>query len=527
MIDRLSAAFRFATGLQSFLSRTLSAEECRQIVEAGLRQRETSFLHLVESAVFGNPNSPYLPLFQRAGVSMPDVTLWLNESGVEGALGKLFDAGIWLSLDEFKGRAPLKRSGLERPIHARDFDNPLLTRHFSLRTGGSRGPGTLLTIDLDYIRHEAADDRQFLESFNLLDRPLAIWRPIPPGTAGLKGILRRAKLGLRVDRWFTQAKPSTAPGDLAYLAITYLSTISGRLWGRGSPFPEYVPLTDARRVAEWLASMTAAGTPALLDTIASSGVRVARAALDMGLDIRGTLFRLGGEPLTPSKVRLVEQTGSRAVCHYAMSEIGRLGLACGAPSELDDVHILTDKVALIQRERATGGIRLPAFFLSSLHPGSPKIAINVESGDYGVVTERDCACPLSQLGLRQHVHHIRSYEKLTTEGMHFMGPDLLHLLEEALPARFGGGPTDYQLVEEEEQGTTRISLVVSPRVGPIDESLVVADVLETLGGATAGTRMMATTWRQGDTLRIVRREPFATSASKIQALHIPPRGETG
>jgi hypothetical protein len=208
-----------------------------------------------------------------------------------------------------------------------------------------------------------------------------------------------------------------------------------------------------------------------------------------------------------------------------MSEIGRLGLACGAPSELDDVHILTDKVALIQRERVAGGIRLPAFFLSSLHPSSPKIAINVESGDYGVVTERDCACPLSELGLRQHVHHIRSYEKLTTEGMHFVGPELLHLLEEALPARFGGGPTDYQLVEEEEQGITRISLVVSPRVGPIDESLVVANVLENLGGAAAGTRMMATTWRQGNTLRIVRREPFATSASKIQALHIPPRGE--
>jgi hypothetical protein len=128
---------------------------------------------------------------------------------------------------------------------------------------------------------------------------------------------------------------------------------------------------------------------------------------------------------------------------------------------------------------------------------------------------------LSAIGFRLHVHTIRSYEKLTTEGMHFMGTELVKLLEETLPAHFGGGPTDYQLVEEEEQGMTRLSLVVSPRVGPIEESRLVANVLETLGAGAPGLRMMATTWQQGGTLRVVRREPFTTSSAKIQTLHIP------
>jgi hypothetical protein len=520
MIDSLATSLRFVTGLQEFLRTALSAEECRRMVQDRLRQRAESFLRVVERAVLRNPRSPYLPLFRRAGVSYEGLARWVEAEGVEGALGRLFDAGVSVALDEFKGRAPIRRDGLELPTRARDFDNPLVTRHFDLQTGGSRGRRTLLHIDFDYIAHEAADDRQYLESFGLLDRPMAIWRPVPPGTAGIKGVLRRAKLGLRADRWFSQTRLSLSPGELGYGALTYLAISSGRLRRRPVPHPEFVPLTEARRVAEWLAEQVAAGTPALLDTIASSGVRVARAALEHGLDVSGTFFRLGGEPLTGAKAHWIRRAGGRPVCHYAFSEIGRLGLACASPAAIDDVHLLTDKIALLQRQRPTAGVDLPAFYLTSLHPSSPKVAINVESGDYGVLVERDCSCPLTALGFRQHVHSIRSYEKLTTEGMHFLGADLLGLLEETLPARFGGGPTDYQLVEEEEDGMTRLSLVVSPRVGQIEDTQLVASVLETLAGSAPGARMMAGAWRSAGTLRVVRREPYATGAAKIQTLHI-------
>jgi hypothetical protein len=520
MMDALATTLRFTTGLQHFLGSTLSAEECRQMVRDRLRRRQESFLYVVDHAVLRNPKSPYLPLFRQAGVSYDDLARWVEGDGVEGALSRLFDAGVSVALDEFKGRAPIRRAGLELPLHARDFDNPLATRHFDLQTGGSRGRRTVLLIDFEYITHEAADDRQYLESFGLLDRPVAIWRPVPPGTAGIKGVLRRAKLGLPVDRWFSQTRLSRAPKDVGYAGITYLTTLTGRMRGGSLPFPTFVPLPEARRVAVWLAEQVAAGTPALLDTIGSSGVRAARVALEEGLNIAGTFFRLGGEPLTAAKAAWIREAGGRAVCHYAFSELGRLGLACASPEAIDDVHLLTDKIALLQRPRSTSGAELPAFYLTSLHPSSPKIAINVESGDYGVLVERDCPCPLTALGFRQHVHTIRSYEKLTTEGMHFLGTDLLRLLEETLPARFGGGATDYQLVEEEEDGMTKLNLVVSPRVGPIEDSRLVASVLETLGGTAPGARMMEEVWRSAKTLRVVRQEPFTTGAAKIQTLHI-------
>ena len=51
------------------------------------------------------------------------------------------------------------------------------------------------------------------------------------------------------------------------------------------------------------------------------------------------------------------------------------------------------------------------------------------------------------LGYTTHIHTIRSWEKLTSEGMTFCGHDLIRLIEEVLPARFGGRPTDYQFVE--------------------------------------------------------------------------------
>ena len=59
---------------------------------------------------------------------------------------------------------------------------------------------------------------------------------------------------------------------------------------------------------------------------------------------------------------------------------------------------------------------------------------------------------LAELGFTTHLHTVRSYEKLTSGGVMFMGSMLHELLEETLPARFGGSPLDYQLVEEEEDG---------------------------------------------------------------------------
>jgi hypothetical protein len=53
--------------------------------------------------------------------------------------------------------------------------------------------------------------------------------------------------------------------------------------------------------------------------------------------------------------------------------------------------------------------------------------------------------------------------------MTFLDTDVIRVLEEELPARFGGTPTDYQLLEEEaDDGQPRLQLLVHPRVGPLN-----------------------------------------------------------
>jgi hypothetical protein len=42
-------------------------------------------------------------------------------------------------MEEFKGRRPIARPGLELPVSPEDFDNPLLERHYEASTGGSKG----------------------------------------------------------------------------------------------------------------------------------------------------------------------------------------------------------------------------------------------------------------------------------------------------------------------------------------------------------------------------------------------------
>jgi phenylacetate-coenzyme A ligase PaaK-like adenylate-forming protein len=258
-----------------------------------------------------------------------------------------------------------------------------------------------------------------------------------------------------------------------------------------------------------------------MDTYASSGVRICLAAQDAGLDISGTFFRLGGEPFTEAKARCIEEAGCRAISHYSLSELGRVGVACAAAASRDDVHLLTDKLAVIQHEtqvRGTGQ-SVPALVFTTLHPSCPLLMLNVATDDFAVVEERDCGCPIGEAGLRQHVREIRSYEKLNSEGMTFFGIDLYHLVEDVLPARFGGRPTDYQLQETEQDGLTRVNIIVDPRIGPVEEEAIISTVGRALRNVPDG-EMMTRHWQESGTFQVVRRPPTGTSATKILPLQV-------
>jgi hypothetical protein len=508
----------YLRGLRAYLRRPLDPDDGRGRLERQLATRDRAFVNVLRRGAFENPASPYRRLFEWAGISFDDVVEAIGEVGLEGALERLYDAGVFVAWDEFKGKRPLRRPGLELWVRPEHFDNPLRARHYEAQTGGSTGAARRILVDLDMLEHESAYHALFLAAEGARDRPVAIWAPVPPGAVAMKTLLIQAKLGQPVEKWFSQSDLRDA--NLRHRLFTRGTLHALRAWDAGVPWPEHTPVDDASRVAEWLARRRADGSAAVLVTTASGGVRVCLAAMDRGMDIAGTLFVLGGEPYTPAKAAAIEATGSRAVCHYAMAETGAIGIACADAEEVGDVHLLSDKIATIQRQRSVGsnGATVQSLVHTTLLPASPKLMLNVESGDYAVREERACGCGGLPASFGTHLHTIRSYEKLNSEGMSFLGCDLITLLEEVLPARFGGHPTDYQLLEREAAGVARVHLVVGSAVGKLDHDEVSRSALAFLRSCGEPERLMSEIWDQGQTLRVVRGEPHVTPGSKILPL---------
>jgi hypothetical protein len=509
------AAGRYLRDLRRFLREPLTPGECRRLVEERLSRRSQQFISTLEAGVFDRFGGPYARLLGHARITRTDVVDLVRTAGVEHALRRLADAGVYVSYEEYKGRVPVTRGTLEFSVGPEDFDNHAAAAQYRAQTAGSRGVRRR-AVRLDLLENDAAYHALFLEAFGLRDRPMGLWRPVPPGLAGWQIALRHAKVGRPVERWFSH-------NAVDWTQLTFVLAIyGGRLWGAPLPVPQHVPLDRAGRVAEWLSDRRRAGVPALLDTNASSGVRICLAALERGLDISGTVFSLGGEPYTPAKAAIITRTGSAVAAPYTMNEIGRIGLPCAAPADLDDNHVAADKLAVVPREKSTGagGTAVRTMLITTLRPVTPKLMLNVETDDTAILEERDCGCLLAQLGMTTHLRRIRSDDKLTSEGMKFDAGRILALIEEELPARFGGHPTDYQFVEEEEGGLPRISIVVSPRVGSLDEERLVHDVFTFLESERGSRSITLERWREARTFRVVRCEPYATGTAKILPLHV-------
>jgi hypothetical protein len=513
---------QFASGLGSLLRTRPDDAGWRAQIARDLRGREANFLQMLRLGVFAKPLSPYGKLLAHAGIALEDVARAVATTGLEATLQTLFAAGVYVRLDEFKGRRPICRGSLEFEVTSRDFDNTLAPAHLQGQSGGSRSSGTPIRYSLEHYAREMPYDYLLHTMFDNFRRPLAIWRPTPPYLSGLNNVLRHVVLGFQVEKWFSQNRLSLRSRAWRHALLTHYAITASRLYGRPAPGPEHVPLGEAWRVAEWLASKTQAGQPPLLSANAASAVRVCLAAQERGLDIAGTFIRTGSEPLTEGRAAVMHAAGCRVATNYTMGETGRLGVPCARPVAVDDVHLVLDKIALIRSEKTlANGAKVPVNVYTTLLPSTPKLMINVESDDYGVLEERQCGCQLGELGYHLHLHTIRSYEKLTSEGMNFLGADLIRLVEEVLPARFGAAPTDYQFVEEEDaNGLPKVSLVVSPRVGPVDEDAAINAVVGFLNHVPGASDNYGEQWRQGGTLRLIRREPYATGASKILALHV-------
>ncbi len=510
---------RFLRKLPAFLRNPLTLEEAQGIVGARLAQREAAFLALVKRGIYDNPSSPYRPLLALAGCEFGDLEHAVSRDGVEGTLRLLFRQGVYLSVSEYKGRQPVQRGPAVVEFDPKRLRNPDSTCHVPAQTGGSRSRRMPVPFDLTFLRESAASVMLWLHARGAVDSVKAHWQV--PGSGSMARLLEYATFSPPV-RWFSPIDTSATGLPPLFRWSTAAFRWGSRLAQMPLPSAEYVPFDDPMPIVLWLAGVLRAGAIPHMHTWPSSAVRLAQVAATAGVDLTGSQFTVAGEPITEAKVAVVRAVGAQVWARYGAVECGGIGYGCIASAHTDEVHVLHDGVALIQAgvDGDVRGFPADALLVSSLRPMAPIVLLNVSLGDRATLEHRPCGCPLERLGWTTHLHTVRSYEKLTAGGMTFLDADVIRVLETVLPSRFGGAPTDYQLVEDEaSDGEPRLCLFVRPTVGPLDAHAVAAAFIDAIGQESQGARLMAAQWRQAGILRVDQRPPLTTPSGKILHLH--------
>jgi hypothetical protein len=135
--------------------------------------------------------------------------------------------------------------------------------------------------------------------------------------------------------------------------------------------------------------------------------------------------------------------------------------------------------------------------------------------------KRPCGCPFGDIGMDTHIQHVRSFEKLTSGGMAFLDTEILHVIEDELPKLLGGGPTDYQVIEDErEDGKPQLRLVIHPRVGSLNVDKVKEIFLQKIASGSGAEKLTSLVWRDTDMITVERGEPKTTHTGKIQHMHV-------
>ena len=382
--------YRFVEGFRRFANQKMTPDAAIALAKSSIKKRvetrEENFLNFVEKGVFEYSRSPYLKLIEPKKILFHDLKTWVANEGIEGSLRQLESEGVYFTVDEFKGKVPVVRNGVEFWCQEGMFDNPFLSYVYEVRSGATRSAGTRVRIDFDYLHQRSLYDALLLSIHGCLQAPIANWFLIFPGAPGINSSLRFAHIGNPARKWFSQVPEDGLNVNWEKKWGTKLIFTLGKLQGCPLAEPEFVPLDDAIKVANWAADTLKENERCVVYTFAASAVRICIAAAENNLNIRGTKFLVTGEPLTPQKRKEIEAMGASAIPVYGISEAGVIASGCDQPHlESDHCHLYKDTTAIISHSQSVphSDLFVDSYLFTTLLYESPKLLLNVGMGDYG------------------------------------------------------------------------------------------------------------------------------------------------
>ena len=294
----------------------------------------------------------------------------------------------------------------------------------------------------------------------------------------------------------------------------------GRLAGVPLPRPSGTRRPSPEPIVRWMAECSAPGRRPTSTPFPAPQSASARPPEAPGVDLHGDPVHVSGEPRpgpdSPSSQRWREDVPRLG------REAGWTSVTAASPPGNRRDPLSDDLRAVIQPEGPTAESRpaSTALLFSTLRPTLPSCCSNVTSE----------IMPRSTGALRMPARAPGAGRRTSTpSGATRSSPreasgcsrhDLDRVPRAGAPRSLRGGPTDYQLVEDEvDDGQPRLRLVVDPAVGPLDHRAVTEAFLGALADGAGGARVMELALRQAGVLEVEHRPPIPTPSGKILHLH--------
>jgi len=493
----------------------------RAVIERYVNNRESNFLGIAKS-VLANPRHPYSQLFEIAGCTFADLEAGVTRSGLEATLNALLKEGVYLTLDEFRCNTEIVRSGRHIPATMKDWDTSAGGGAGEAHSSGSSGGKSQRTrYGLEYAKFGQVGGQLLIDEFGGPNGLAIIVFPILPTSSGLGICMGAARMGYQVEGWFALGSSGRNLHNFHYKALTAALVARLRLAGAKIPSPTYLEQGDFSPVAEFIARRKRDGVRSNVMGMVSSITRIAAAAIDLGVDIRGTYALVTGESLTDVKRDLIEAAGIEVFPTYATSEFGGIGSPCRQMNTGNRAHVAMASIALVSRpiDDAWCDEPVESLHITSLLSFAPRTLINVEIGDTGVIEPATCDCKYSRMGYKLQVRDMAAISKLRGQGYSLRAPEIVKLLEEGLAQKFGGRPGDYQLAEVEGKAQTEMVLRIHPRAGVKSPEQVLqfflAECRRTWGGWNTILH-----WTESNGVRVQVVAPVLAASGKFRAIRL-------